>query len=163
MKPNILYLINSYKRQFYHLLLRKKSKMVLHNDGWLEVKFKTDPVEIERYTVRKVKMYRDEYLGNYTFSQVRLESLVETISFLKNHGKVFLVRLPVHPSMMDVDNTLITNFDELMLKISDSTDVPYINLSYMNETVIFTDGNHIHAESGDEVTAELAGKIKPWL
>lgn len=159
MYPNFLYLMTFYNKSFYHLLKKQKSSITLHEDGWLEVKIKLDSATIQKRIEKKVKLYRKENLKKYKFSEVRLDYLVKTVNYLKNYGKVYLVRLPVHPLMMEIDDALIPGFNEKMISISGSTGAPYLDMSYLNETTVYTDGNHISYKSGEKVTAELAGWI----
>ena len=44
--------------------------------------------------------------------------LKKTIQFLKSHGDVYMVRVPVSNEMFLIENQLVSNFDESMLKIS---------------------------------------------
>jgi hypothetical protein len=157
--PNFFYLINAYDKPFYHLLPRQKSSIVLCEDGWLDVKFKLDSAKMEQLIEKKIRRYRKENLVKYKFSDVRLDYLKETIIYLKNFGRVYIVRLPVHPRMMEIDEELIPDFHQKILYISEQTGVPYLDMTYMNDSILYTDGNHIYRESGKVVSA----RIGEWI
>jgi len=159
IRPNFFYLINAYDKPFYHLLPRQKSSIILRDDGWLDVKFKIDSLKMEQLIEKKVDSYRKNNLKKYKFSDVRLEYLTKTITYLKNFGRVYLVRLPVHPRMMEIDEEFIPDFDQKIRQISEQTGTPYFDMSFMNDSILYTDGNHIYRESGKVVSA----RIGEWI
>ena len=63
-----------------------------------------DSVSVNERVGNKIETYRNVHLPNYTFSDVRLNSLEETIEFLKEFGNVYLVRLPVAVEILDIEN-----------------------------------------------------------
>lgn len=159
MNPNFLYLFNSYGKSFYQLLPRQKSSITLHDDGWLEVKIKQDSASMQKRLERKIKLYREKNLKKYKFSYVRLDYLKETINYLKHYGNVYLVRLPVHPRIQEIDEELVPGFNEKMMMVSESTGAPYLDMSYLGDSLQFTDGNHIYRESVKGVSA----RIGEWI
>lgn len=157
--PNIQYLWTSYEKSFYNILLPSKSHLILHEDGWLEVTMKMDSARMSRNLEKKIKEYKKDNLPFFKFSPARLEYLIKTINFLKEHGQVYMVRLPIHPRMMEIENILLPDFDEKIKQVSGVTNIPYLNLTYLNESATFTDGNHLYKVSGVEITK----KIGNWI
>ncbi|MCU0370223.1 MAG: hypothetical protein MUC31_02320, partial [Bacteroidales bacterium] len=109
--PNVPYLFSSYDKPYYNLLLNAKSPTTLHRDGWLEVNVTMDSAKVKRRIERKISQYRKGNLPTHKFSEVRLEYLIKTIEYLKNFGKVYLVRLPVITEIMAIEQELIPDFD----------------------------------------------------
>lgn len=153
LDPNIPYLLNNYDRHFYHLLLQEPSPVFLHKDGWLEVTVPMDSTSMMQRTQQKVADYKKNSLPIYKFSQPRFDYLGQTIDFLGKHGSVFLVRLPVHPLVMDIDQQLMPDFDQKIKLLSSQKNIPYLDMSPLNARFQYTDGSHIYKESSKEVSA----------
>jgi len=155
MDPNPYYLLENYSGKYYELLLPKGRSMFLHQDGWLEVTVPMDSAEMERKVQAKVKKYEKDNLPFYKFSTLRFDYLAKTIAFLKEHGDVYLVRLPVHPSMMELENRLMPDFNEKMQEV-----VPmasgYLDMTDLNDQCTYTDGNHLEKSSGKIVSEKVA-------
>lgn len=155
--PNFNYLIRHFQGSYYKLIFNK-SPAFLHNDGWLEVNLSTDNKEVERRTEFTVENYREK-LASYKYSDVRFEYLIKTIDYLNNYGKVYLVRLPVHPALMKIENTLMPNFDAVIQKATEISD-GYIDFSGSNSEYKYTDGVHLNKESGEKLSSALGYWIK---
>lgn len=155
IKPNILYLLNSFNEKYYKLISDKKSKMFLHNDGWLEVNINLDSIDLEEEIENKSKMYREEYLPTAKFSKIRYQYLMKTIDILKKHGKVYLVRLPIHSKIMEIEDELMPDFNNDIKTAIDLSN-GYLDLTTKNSDFKYTDGNHIHKESGKIVSKVVA-------
>ena len=84
----------------------------------------------------------------------------ETIAYLKERGDVFVVTLPVHPSLTELDLAVVPEFTELMFTLSRDMYVPYLDLSYENTTYTFTDGVHLYKDSAREVSERVARWVK---
>ncbi len=161
INPNIFYLFQSYEKPLYNLLTDDKSAGVyLHNDGWLEVTTSMDSTSVAYRLNQKIRDYTDNNLPNYKFSQVRWDYLVKTIRFLKQHGEVYLVRLPVHPQMTAIENQLMPDFDNKIDYLSLVTKSPYKNFKMNESSYQYVDGNHLYKTSGAKVSAEIAEWIK---
>jgi hypothetical protein len=156
-KVNYQYLTNYFDESYYKIL-RRKSTAFLHDNGWLEVDLKEDSVSIARRTASTIKGYRDN-IEEYNFSPVRYSYLLKTIEYLDKYGKVYLVRLPVHPDLMSVENEIVQNFNaEIQSAINKSEG--YFDMSLYNSNFEYTDGVHLNKESGKEVSILIANWIK---
>ncbi len=153
--PNFLYLLNNLGGEYYKALDQRSSQLLLHEDGWLEVSVDMSPVAVEKRLHSKIELYREEMLPHYQFSSVRFEYLRKTIELLNDHGRVFLVRMPVHPKMMEFEQELMPDFDDKIGKISSLTE-GYLNMTKQNQKYEFTDGNHLNKTSGKLVSKEIA-------
>lgn len=155
--PNFKYLIYHFQGSYYQLLFNT-SPALLHNDGWLEVNLNTDNKEVERRTQFTVNDY-SEKLSDYAYSDVRFAYLIKTIHYLNTYGEVYLVRLPVHPDLMKVENTLMPDFNTVIQRAIEISD-GYIDFSDSNSAYNYTDGVHPDKESGKKLSAALANRIK---
>lgn len=158
-KPNFQYLIKNLSGRYWDVLLNKKGPVFLHEDGWLEVSVAMDSSTVKRRIDSKVKNYRDNELPYYKLSSVRLKYLEKTILFLKNYGKVYLVRLPLNQRMMQIENRLMPDFNERINYLVPLTD-GYYDMTALNSRFDYTDGNHLSKLSGEVVTLEIINWIK---
>ncbi len=156
--PNPLYLLNN-EHNYHRLFKRKKGSLFLHDDGWLEVSPPMDSSLVKERIENKVQDYREDMLPYYKFSEARLSYLVKTIEYLQTHGKVYLVRLPIHERMMQVENELTNDFD---LKIAEAIKLSngYLDLTDLNSSFSYTDGNHLYKTSGEKVSRIIANWVK---
>jgi hypothetical protein len=157
--PNIFYLLDNLSGNYLDILFKKKSSMFLHKDGWLEVSnIKMDSVSVANRVSNKIETYRYTYLPKTNYSSIRLDYLVKTIIYLKEYGNVYLVRLPIHEGMMEVEEELMPDFD---LKIKEAIDLSsgYLDMTPQNELFEYTDGNHLYKESGKKVSTYVGNWI----
>ncbi|MFZ4400862.1 MAG: hypothetical protein ACOYO1_12570 [Bacteroidales bacterium] len=152
VKPNIEFLINNYSEPYYKILLKSDAAMMLHKDGWLEVNIDMDSALVQQRIEQKMTTYKRDNCPFYKFSSIRLQYLLKTIDFLQHHGQVYLVRLPIHPLMMELDENLMPDFNEQINRISKQKNTPYLDMTYLNAKQKFTDGNHLYKESGFQIT-----------
>ncbi len=158
-KPNIEYLLKDFNINYKNLLYNKDTSIHLHANGWLEVNLKMDSVSQNKRIKDKIRIYKNDILPSFKFSKKRLEYLNKTIKTLKKHGLVYLIRLPVHPDMMKIDEQLMPSFTKIMKKVSFDENVEYIDLTNLNDSFSYTDGNHIYKKSGKKLTEIIANTI----
>ena len=139
--PNLAYLTHYQTKPLYRLPLDFATAIErLHPDGWLEVNIGTDSVQVRARTARKLQDYR-RLAASQHLSAGRLAALRQTIQFLKPHGRVVLVRLPVGASLLALEKTYQPGFDQLMRQTAAAQAVPY--LDYSAQPFATTDGNHL--------------------
>lgn len=153
--PNYPYLIQHFDGKYVDIVANK-SAFLLHDDGWLEV-FISEETDIEKRTKFTLTSYKKKQ-HRYRFSEDRLNALIETINYLKQHGKVYLVRLPVHPSLASIENRLEPNLNTLIQNAIHASDA-FWDLSSYNSKFSYTDGVHLDKHSG----AELSQMIARWI
>jgi hypothetical protein len=158
--PNFEYLYEQLKGHYKDIVVAPSKKLLLHKNGWLEVKeIAMDSVSVRDRISRKVKMYTEVYVPRTNFSQVRLHYLLKTIEYFKKYGKVYLVRLPVHSSMMEIENDIMPNFSDLIGEAIIASD-DYLDLTPHNDEFQYTDGNHLYKASGEIVSEKIAKWIR---
>ena len=152
-KPNISYLLNSYDDNYIKILLNF-SLMEVHKDGWLEVFPPMDSTSVKNRIAENI-LEQNAKLKNYRFSQTRFEYLKRTIETLKNHGKVYLVKLPVDFRIAAIEAELVPEFDKKIEELAKTVSVPYLNLMNSDTKFTFTDGIHLYKDSAIVVSAEV--------
>ena len=157
--PNFEYLIYCYNSQYLDILRGGSDKIILHEDGWLEITIDMDSVKVAERIKNKINNYTKSNLPVYHYSDYRYEYLGKTISYLKNFGEVYLVRLPVSPDMFEIEKLLLNDFDNKIKALSETHKIPYFNLTKNNSQYQYTDGNHLHKESGKEVSRLISALI----
>lgn len=161
--PNLEYLYKNLNGKYIDIILPPSKNMFLHNNGWLEVSgIPMDSASVNQRILDKIATYRTEYLPKTKFSQVRLDYLLQTVKYLKNYGKVFLVRLPVHRDMLEIEDKIMPDFNNVIEKAIALSD-DYLDLTTKNDDFIYTDGNHLYKSSGKEVSELIANWIKKNL
>lgn len=156
--PNIPYLIWGFDGPYLELL-QKDSSLHLHANGWLEVSVPMDSLQVARRRARKVRSYQRDIFPHYQFSSTRLEYLERTISLLRKHGRVFLVRLPVHKDMLVLEDAYMPDFlskIDRAIHLSDG----YLDLTGLPQRLPFTDGHHLHKSSAGTVSRLLGAWIE---
>lgn len=159
MSPNFMYLINNFKGKYYTLLEFKDKSTFLHDDGWLEVSVNMSEKAKENRLKGKLNHYKKNYLNNYKFSSLRFEYLKKTAEYLSDYGNVYFVRLPIHPELMQIENEFMPNFNKVIDEI-ESIGNGYLDLTYLNDSLIYTDGNHLYKESAKQVSVIISNWIK---
>lgn len=157
--PNYEYLYKNLKGKYDNIIFPPSENMYLHKNGWLEIKgIKMDSTSVNSRITNKVKTYRTRHMPRTKFSDVRLDYLLKTIKYFKDYGRVYLVRLPIHKSMMVIENELMPEFDSVInnaIELSDG----YLDLTIKNDAFTYTDGNHLYKASGKEVSELIANWI----
>jgi len=158
--PNLLYLLKSYDQPFYNLFARKENNsVVLHKNGWLEVSVSMDTTSVLKRLKEKVISYNVN-ARQYKFSYVRWRYLAKTINLLKTKGDVYLVRLPMHEQIFEIEKKYMPEFETKIKNLSSDLKVSYYGMSNLNMELKYTDGNHLYKSSAKEVSGEIAKWIK---
>ena len=155
--PNLPYLTRYQTKPLYRLLLDYATATErLHPDGWLEVNIGTDSAQVRARTARKLQDYRRLAAGQH-LSAGRLAALRHTVHFLKQHGRVWLVRLPVGTGLRQLEHAYQPGFDQLMRQTAAAAAVPY--LDYSARPYATTDGNHLQRAASAAFSQQLARDV----
>ena len=163
--PNFEYLLKAFDQRNIkiisnRLLNKKENGFFITNTGWLDVRLEQgmdSRHQLTKQTINQYKKIRLEYSG---LSQTGLNYLKKTINFLKAHGAVYLVRLPVHDDMLNIENELLPDFDFRMLSLSKTCHVEYINFMPQRTEFEYTDGHHLIKVSSNLLSQHIAELIK---
>lgn len=164
MNPNIEYLLESFNSKNEAIIRNKKRKglyqtFFVHENGWLEVTIESDMISNSLRTKNKIETYKKKVIKYKGFSEYRFGYLKKTIELFKEHGQVYLVRIPVVDAMLEIENELVPNFDDIMNETSKEYGIPYINMMPFNDQYNYTDGNHLTVSSGKKFSLDLAIQI----
>lgn len=161
-KPNFSYLISSYENRNIEIISNKLDarKNFVHDDGWFQVNIDEGDISRQKRIDETVKSYKrltKQYTG---VSDEKMYYLLKLIEYLKGKGQVYLVRLPINSQMFLIEEEYCSSFDMQLKKISDKTNVEYINFMSDRDLFQYTDGHHLNVESGEELSKELSKRIK---
>lgn len=154
-RPNFIYIWKNVKKIF-----KKDPYVKLNDDGWLEITVPMDSASVKKRITQKKTDY-----SRYCFkkSEYRIKWLLKTISFLKQKGTVFLVRIPASPFMLEYENKFWPDFEKDISKIAETEEVEYISFKDKFGSYRTTDGNHIYKDDGAIFTRDLCDSIKTRL
>ena len=170
-QPNFKYLFKQFPHGWGRILLNRIEKPILKyyssqldssltgafsmldNDGWLDVYTPLDSAFVKRKEAEIFESYRNKSIYQ-TGSESRIEYLDTIVEFLSNHGKVYVVRLPVHKKMLSIEQQYMPDFNN---KISNALlkSKGYLDFSTLDNEYIYTDGNHLTKTSAKEVTQHI--------
>ena len=156
--PNIHYLLRWFESQYFEILLSRIATVhsILHEDGWYETG------ESKNFNGRLTFMenlYR-ESKEESEFSDLRFSYLKEIIEFLKTRGNVFLIRMPIHSNILNIENELDPDFDLKMTMLAKEKQIKYLNYSKEDNQFNFKDGIHLNKISANNFSKKLAEFLK---
>ncbi len=154
-RPNFMYIWKNAGETF-----KNDPNVKLNDNGWLEITIPMDSASVEKRIIRMKKKY-----SKFCFhkSQYRLKWLTKTISFLKQKGTVFLVRIPASSYWLEYENKFWPEFEKEISKIAETENVDYISFKDKFGHYKTTDGHHLYKEDGAIFTSELCDSIKTRL
>ena len=141
-------------RDFFHF----RPDFRLHENGWLEISCGMDSLTVkDRSAATLFRLVHD--MNQKTISNTRLSYLTKTIRFLQQHGDVYVVRMPVHPNTLAVENKLCPVFNRIIDSLTRQCRVPYFNFTDSCSKYTYVDGSHLWKESGALLSKELSQLI----
>lgn len=130
-----------------------------HDDGWFQDKsVPRDPVVRRELEKGQVKLYAG--MGKkWKVAAYRVQQFEETVRFLRQHGEVYIVRLPVSPNIVALERVLRPGFDQDMESIARRQQVPYLNFTQTGWHYTSFDGVHLDEEGSAAFTTKLCDSI----
>lgn len=164
INPNLEYMLKFYPDFYVNIVgsRLRPSHRVLHDDGWLEINLAMDSTA-QAYRMHKMINMHKKKGSIFHISSVRLDYLCRTIAFLKRHGRVFLIRIPIGKEMRTLEETAMPAFVHKMDSIALTYGVPFLDMSTETEGLRFTDGHHLHKTSSARYSRDLADTLKTYL
>lgn len=160
--PNWEYLIKHYNYGWGRLVLSSaniiKSSNTLHKNGWLQVDVAVDSATAHSRALSNIADRRTD-IGKFALSANRLSWLRKTIALLKEHGAVYLIRMPIGPEFYAFENELSPAFDSTLRAEADFHHIVYHDFNDMSHILRFNDGNHMQMSSA----AIFSGYLAHWL
>lgn len=156
VNPNVQYLLRKFSGRYTDIIAKKlnnDSILNLHENGWLEISLNFNSERLEQKRADQYQNYSKK--TSRLFSSLRLNSLLETVKYLKQFGKVYLVRLPVHELMLDLELKLMSDFENNINDVKIASD-GYLNMNELNEKFQYIDIHHLHKSSVEDVSKIIA-------
>lgn len=167
--PNYEYIRKGYGGSLYKGLIPNNSQIttIYHHDGWEEFQlfkgsYHITQENITNWTSQTIVGYRQ--LMKQHPEQVSLYRMLrfqEIISFLKQHGQVVVVRLPINPLVLGLENHWWKEFNTEMTLISAKNDVPYFDFSDQMQFKTY-DGSHLSSHDARAFSKRLAKEIQQY-
>lgn len=167
--PNFEYIRKGYGGSLYRGLFPHNPQIttVFHSNGWEEFTLSSEHYHVSEEEVAK---WTSQTIGSYkrvlrehpeVVSQYRIESFKQIISYLKQHGQVFVVRLPVESLILGMENQWWKEFNTEMTLLSAAKDVPYFDFSDATQYKTY-DGSHLSSSYAKEFSIRLAMEIQRY-
>jgi hypothetical protein len=162
MNPNYEYLFKNYN--FFHFkgMFRKSSKT--HKDGWLEESNLTkDTILLNNWKNNQIKIFLTD-IDKYYISDIRVASLNQLIKNLREHGTVFMVRMPISKEFLALENLHYQEFDTIVKTLVATNNINYFDFNLStNQHYDTYDGHHINKYDGKKFTKVLSDSINKYL
>jgi hypothetical protein len=159
-KPNYEYILrntNGVQSLLPQLIFKGKQGReydVLHDDGWVERTYPEErkPKSIDELGAKGIQAVRSLSRENW---------LEKTIKYLKDHGQVVLVRMPIHTEVKQQEQKALPSFEDFIQQLADRQSV--LLLDYSDEApdyTFFDNYHHLDAAGAEKFTARLSEDIK---
>jgi len=161
VEPNFEYIIRNYSEDWRTLtgIMPRPYSIYLHDNGWLEIEMPFDTAYFRKNTEDKVRNY-NELTPKMKPSTARWKALEEMASYFSRFGEVYLVRIPVSPEMEIIEKDYYPSFRSEVEAFAKRNDVEFLDYFHLNDSLFFTDGNHLHRESAQRFSEVLGADIK---
>ncbi len=160
--PNYEYLLKNYHQSWFDLYKYRddygKRSIFLNNNGWLEVNISLDSVDYIKKEREKIAFYKKS-ANLMAYSYKRIDYLKKMINYLKNHGSIYLVRMPQSSQLSTIENEYMPQFDSIMKNLTQELDLHYFNFISLGEKYTYTDGNHLSIKGGAKLSSQLSDSI----
>lgn len=165
--PNFEYIRKMYSHSLYKGF--KKSRRIdvmryCHPDGWQEVMEKNEFYEVSEDEISEwteMKLHEiNSTKDYYKPSLARIKYLEETIKYLKNFGKVYLVRFPISSDHLEIEQSSWPEFNSQIEETARKNQVAYLDYSKYGTQYPTYDGSHLFGHSAKAFTQKLCDDIK---
>lgn len=162
VNPNIEYLFESYEpsitNEFNKEIIPPKNGFgipsILDNGRYYAKIIKKVSSDKQKMFNQKNMRIFQERIDGLKVSENRILYLEKTIDFLKQHGKVIVIRMPVNQEPYSMENKAFPDFDQRIEAVAAKTGVSYINYNSRQNQYQWMDEVHL-----DEKSIEAFSKI----
>lgn len=167
VNPNIEYLLESYEPSVTHELNKKiippKNRVglptILDNGRYyLEIIKKNTPEKQTISNKRNMKLLQ-ERIDGLKISENRILYLEKTIDFLKQHGKVLMIRMPVNKEPYSIEEKAVPDFNNRMEAVASKAKVSYIDYNKFENAYQWLDEVHLDEKSIEAFSAVVAEDV----
>ncbi|MBD3581391.1 hypothetical protein [Flavobacterium selenitireducens] len=156
MKPNPEYFLRNFNNFHFKAVFRQASR--LHEDGWYE-EHNVPNDERERAALHHHHegLFRQQS-KIWKPSGFRMQQLKKTVSFLKKHGTVVLLRMPSSANVNRIEDAYWQNFDSELQQVAKSG-ASYLNYAKSYQFPTF-DGSHLDYDTATAFGKALCDTIR---
>jgi hypothetical protein len=157
------YFIRSYNYGWGSLLagpLHRTDLSEVRENGLLIVTAPLDSAIMAKRTRQKTEEYRVFAEGGKRHSPEREAYLLETCTTLMGHGRVALVRMPIHPAIRELEDRFRPDFSRDMQELASKLGIPWLDHSSAGDSLAFTDGNHLTYGSAQSYSRQLGTELQ---
>ncbi|HRG17646.1 MAG TPA: hypothetical protein PLP39_01020 [Flavobacterium lutivivi] len=159
LNPNVEYFFKNY--EYFHFKAMIKKISTVHSDGWLEENnITTDSSMLAQWRKTQIGLYA-KFSKSWKKSSYRVEKLNEIVSFLKQHGRVVLVRMPVSKEISAIETKYWNNFDQEIKSLANKQSINYFTYSKAHDYYLY-DGLHLNKQNGKKFTKTLCDSINKY-
>ncbi|HRH38863.1 MAG TPA: hypothetical protein PK760_10985 [Flavobacteriales bacterium] len=133
--------------------------LVLHPDGWLQLRAPLDSTKVKKRTLETEAKYRKEMLPKYRPGSARVNSLDSLLTMLQQHGTVVMLRIPVGDRIAAMEEQFDPEFTGRMEQLSGKHGIPYWDLLPERDRYTYVDGMHLDTVSSRRFSLELAARL----
>ncbi|SFW16424.1 hypothetical protein [Cellulophaga fucicola] len=167
--PNFDYISNCYPISLYNAFYptNKWDNLVAHPNGWNEFKLKSKSYTVTEEDItnwkKKTIEFQDKFLKTQEISKIRFLSFAKTIDYLKQKGDVFIVRMPLTPENLKLENEKWENFNYQFDSIAKVKNISFLDYSETSSEYNTYDGTHMVSESAKKFSKTLSDDVKSIL
>ncbi|MFZ9846740.1 MAG: hypothetical protein ACO3EE_01160 [Flavobacteriales bacterium] len=162
--PNLEFILRNKTPLYPFFINRNKGNEVFSSDehSRLVGNVPMDSISVKNRLLASNDRF-EKQCNDSKFSAKRMKYLNETVKYLSSKGKVVLVRMPIDPSVLVIENKLLHNFNELMQSVAAANKALYLNYSDSTSMAITTDGTHLFNDAAKKFSLRLGADIKSKL
>ena len=155
--PNYEYIfrnVNGVQSLLPQLLFRGKQGReydIIHDDGWIE---RTYPEERKPKSLDEVRALNIRPVR----SEKREEWLQKMVQFLKQKGKVVIVRMPVKQDILEKEEEVFPKFSSFVASIATSEEVLFLDYTHRGDEFTYFDAYHHLDAQGARLFTKLIAK-----
>ena len=146
-----------FENVFKHLI-NYHGILELHKDGWLEVNIKMDSTSVQDRILSSTNEYKEK-AKTLKLSNTRFLYLEKIITYLKNRGEIYFVRLPVSLGMAEIEKTYFPEFDYKIIEFSEKCNIKYINFFEDSGEYKTIDTHHLWREESERISNQICDSI----
>lgn len=157
VKFNPEHIFKNFEYAHYSTLLSRAGKT--HDDGWFEDRnIPSDSASLEKLGKTQIALYED--LGSrFRVADYRLQKFSETVRFLKQHGTVVIVRMPLADEIVKIERRLRPAFDSDMENIALANQAVYLNYTKVPGAFSTFDKVHLDHKGSAVFTERLCDSL----
>lgn len=169
--PNLEFVRKCFGRSLYKGIFPHDHRIstVFHDNGWEEFRLYAPGYQI---TADDIAYWQEETVTGYTqlakvipehISDYRINWFATTIDSLQSRGRVYIVRIPMHPGVLDLEDQVWPEFDSIMTDMASEKGATYYNYRDAHATFETYDGSHLHSESAKAFSSHLGSQIRSHI